>query len=151
MSVMVRSHRIDYRSPSWRFHRRVSFTFWYLAGAVVAAGQIRGMEHGTWPVRNGLVGLGCVAVLLFPYRVQAGHLFTYKHMTWALLPVAIPVNAFLYVAGVMPQIRPVNWTEMFLRHVFGFRSELPGSLIALAAVGLAPMWLMLLAGRAAGL
>lgn len=144
---MVRSARIDV-TP---LHRRVSFAFWYLAGSMVAAGQIRGMEHGTWPLRNGLVGLGCIVCILLPYRVQAGHLFTYKHMTWLLLPLAIPVNSFLYVVGVMPQSRPVNWTEMALRHIFGFRSELPGSLIALVAVGLAPMWLAIIAGRAAGL
>ena len=151
MKVMKRSRRIDYRSPLWRFHKHVSFVFWYAVGAYVAYRQIRGMEHGTWPVRSGLVVLGCVVVLLFPYKVQGGHLITYRRMTWWLLPVAIPVNLFLYVVGVMPQSRPVNWTEMRLRHAFGFRNELPGSLIALATVGLAPLWVGLVLGRALGL
>lgn len=148
---MVRSRRIDYRSAGWRFHKHVSFAFWYVVAAYIAYRQIRGMEHGTWPLRSGLVVLACIVILAFPYKVQGGHEITYRHLTWWLLPLAIPVNLFLYVVGVMPQSKPVNWTEMRLRHAFGFRNELPGSLIALVTVGLAPLWVALIAGHALGL
>jgi hypothetical protein len=148
---MVRSrHRIDYHSSSWKLHRRVSFTFWYLVAGYVAFWQIRGMEHGTWPLRNGLVVLACLLILVFPYKVQGGHLITYRHVRWLLFPVCL-LNIPLYVVGVIPQSRLVNWGEMRLRHLFHFHNELPGSLIAMATLGLAPLWLALIVGRAVGL
>jgi hypothetical protein len=74
--------------------------------------------------------------LLHP-PVQAGHLLTYRRFPWWLFPLNLP----LYLVNVMPQSRAVNYTEMRLRHAFGFHSELPGSLIGMATVGLLPLWL----------
>lgn len=139
MRILVRSAQIDYRSPSWRFHRRVGFVFWYSVAAYVAFRQIAGVVHHTWPLHYAFVVIGCLVCLLHP-PVQGGHWLTYKRFAWWLAPLNLP----LYVVNVMPQSPMVNYGEMRLRHAFGFRSELPGSLIAMATVGLLPMWMALI-------
>ena len=135
---MVRSARIDYRSGSWKMHKAVSFAFWYGLTGWVACRQVEGMAHHTWPVHSGLVVLACLVCLLHP-PVQGGHWISYRRFPWWLAPL----NAPLYVVNVIPQSAAVNWTEMRLRHAFGFRSCLPGSLMAMGKVGLAPLWAVL--------
>lgn len=144
--LMVRSARIDYRSASWHFHRACGFAFWYSVAGYVSYRQIAGAMHHTWPTRYAAVIVGCLVMLLHP-PVQGGHWLTYRRFPWWLFPLNIP----LYLVNVMPQSRAVNYTEMRLRHAFGFHSELPGSLIGMATVGLLPLWLGVAIVKVAGL
>jgi hypothetical protein len=130
--------RPNYHSVSWRLHRHVSFTFWGAVVLYVGYRQVLGAVHHTWPVHSAFVICACLVILMHP-PLQGHHWLTYRHFRGLLWPLNIP----LYVVGVMPVSPAVNWAEAKLRHLFGFRSEWPGTLIALPAVGLLPLWIAL--------
>jgi hypothetical protein len=125
--LTVRTPPVDYDSPVWKFHRHVSFAVWALVGAGIASWTVGAAQrHSLSRPTAYLILEGLVLMAVPPH--QGHHWITYRRPTLLLFPL----TAAWYVFGVLPVPSRVNRLEARLRHLLGFRSELPGTLLALA-------------------
>ena len=118
--------RVNYRSPAWRFHREVSFACWFALAGWVGYQAVAGLVRHTWPERTAVFVLVALALALHP-PLEGHHWISYRRPSWLLAPLVVA----WYVVGVMPVSPLVNWAEYRLRHLCRFRSEVPGTLLAL--------------------